>query len=165
VKEKIKHYIKEIFLFFIFITIVANLLSLYKSIDLNKAKLDESSFVLIDSKQYTIPKDKPIIIHFWATWCRTCKMEASSIDALSKDFEVLTIAVNSGSDDDIKKYMSEHNLNYMVVNDKDGYYAKKFNISGYPTTFIYDKNKNLSFSEVGYTSNLGLRLRIWWSSF
>jgi hypothetical protein len=53
----------------------------------------------------------------------------------------------------------------MVVNDKDGYYAKKFNISGYPTTFIYDKNKNLSFSEVGYTSILGLRLRMWWSNF
>jgi len=161
-KEKIKHYIKEIFLFVIFITIVTNILSFYRSGELNKEKLQESNFTLIDSTNYNIQKNKPIVIHFWATWCRTCKIEASNIDAISKDFEVITIAVKSGTDDEIQKYINEHALNYKVVNDKDGFYANKFKISAYPTTFIYDKDKNLIFSEVGYTSTIGLWLRIWW---
>jgi len=164
-KEKLKHYIKEIFLFFIFITIVTNILSFYRSGELNKEKLQESSFTLIDSTNYNIQKNKPIVIHFWATWCRTCKMEASNIDRLSKDFQIITIAVKSGNNDEIKKYMDEHELNYKVVNDKDGFYARKFKISAYPTTFIYDKNQELIFSEVGYTSTVGLWLRLWLASF
>ncbi|NPA60514.1 MAG: redoxin domain-containing protein [Epsilonproteobacteria bacterium] len=161
-KEKLKHYIKEVVLFFIFITIVTNLLSFYKATDLNKENLQEQVFTLIDSEKYTLPKNKPIIIHFWATWCRTCKMEVSNIQTLSKNFEVLSIAVKSGTDTEIKSYMDKNNLNYKVLNDKDGYYATKFKINAYPTTFIYDKNKNLVFSEVGYTSTLGLWLRMWW---
>ncbi|MEO1954179.1 MAG: redoxin domain-containing protein, partial [Campylobacterales bacterium] len=74
--------------------------------------------------------------------------------------EVLTIAVNSGSTKDIKDYMKERNLTFRFINDKDAYLAKKFNISAYPTTFIYDKDKKLVFSEVGYTSTLGLYIRM-----
>jgi thioredoxin-related protein len=53
----------------------------------------------------------------------------------------------------------------MVVNDEDGTLAQKFNIKAYPTTFIYDKNQNLKFSEVGYSSYFGLYLRLLWSQF
>ena len=51
-----------------------------------------------------------------------------------------------------------------MVNDKESLYAQDFKISGYPTTFIYDKDRKLVFSEVGYTSTLGLYLRMWWAS-
>ncbi len=163
-KEKIKHYTKEIVLFFLFITIITNLLSIYKSIDLNKEKLQENTFTLINSKTYTLPKEKPIIIHFWATWCPTCKLEVSNIQTLSKKFETITIAVKSGTNKDIQSFMKKNNLNYNVINDKDGFYATKFKITAYPTTFIYDKEKNLIFTEVGYTSTIGLWLRMLWAS-
>ena len=72
-KEKIKKYLKEIITFFIFITIVANIISLYKSSDLNKEALQNINITLLDAKNYTYPKDKPILIHFWATWCPHCR--------------------------------------------------------------------------------------------
>jgi len=50
-----------------------------------------------------------------------------------------------------------------VINDKNAFYANKYNIKVYPTTLIYDKNKNLIFSEVGYTSTFGLKIRLWWA--
>ena len=154
-KEKIKHYLKEVVLFIVVMTIFANVISLYKANDLVKQPLDIN---------YEFKENKPILIHFWATWCPTCKLEASNIQKISQDYEVLTIAVNSGSTKEIKKYMDERGLTFRFINDADGYFAKKFNISAYPTTFIYDKDKNLVFSEVGYTSTVGLYLRMWWAN-
>ena len=163
-KTKIKHYLKEIIYFVITMTIVANLMSLYRSQSLNDAPLTQTSFKLINNTHYTIDKNKPLLIHFWASWCPTCKLEASNIDLLSKYYQVITIAVKSGSDYEIKKYLDEHNYHFKVVNDKDGKLAQQFQIAGYPTTFIYDQNQKLRFSEVGYTSTLGLFIRILWSS-
>ncbi len=164
-KSKIKHYIKEIIFFFVLMTILANAISIYKSRDLSQAPLTVQSFTLIDDKKYKVPNDKPVLIHFWATWCPTCKLEASNINFLSKHFEVVTIAVKSGSDDALKKYLYEHNYTFKVVNDKNSILSSQFHIAGFPTTFIYDKNKKLLFSDVGYTTTLSLYIKMWWASF
>ncbi|SFV57219.1 conserved hypothetical thioredoxin [hydrothermal vent metagenome] len=161
-KSKLKRYSKEALYFIITLTIFANILSLYKAQSLNNAPLDIKEFKLIDNSNYLL-QDKPVLIHFWATWCPTCKLEAANINLLSHYYQVITIAVKSGSDYEIKKYLDEHGYNYRVVNDKEGTLSRKFNIAGFPTTFIYDKEKNLVFKEVGYTSTLGLWLRLLWS--
>ena len=160
--KKIKHYAKEILSYIVIITILTNVISLYKSQDLTQRPLDMTSAKLINNQVYNIPVDKPVLIHFWATWCPVCKFEASNINFLSKYFTVLTIAVKSGDDQKIQKYLDEHHYKYKVINDSNGVISSKFKISGFPTTFIYDKNKKLTFSEVGYTSTLGLLLRLWW---
>lgn len=159
-KDKIKKYLKEGVIFVIMLTIAMNAISYYNSLDLNKDKLTIESFKLLDDTTYIVSKDKPLLVHFWATWCPTCKLEASNIEKISQDYEVITIAVQSGTKEEIEKYLDEHNLTFKVVNDEDGFYSQKFNIKAFPTTFMYDKNKNLKFSEVGYTSTAGLYSRM-----
>lgn len=164
ITQKLKHYAKEIVLFLITMTILMNIISLYKSSDLNKEPLNLANITLIDGSKYTYNKEKPILIHFWATWCPICKLEASNIQTISQNFEVLTIVVKS-EEKEIVKYMKENGLNYNVVLDKGGVLATEFNIAAYPTTFIYDKEKNLVFSEVGYTSTFGMWIRMLWAGF
>lgn len=164
-REKIKKFLKEILKYIVLLVIVLNIVSYYKLIDLNKEKLDIKTFTLIDGSEFNVQNDKPILINFWATWCPVCKLEESSIEKISKDFQVVTIATQSGSNAEVKEYLNKNNLSFMVVNDEDGTLAQKFNIKAYPTTFIYDKNQNLKFSEVGYSSYFGLYLRLLWSQF
>lgn len=159
-KEKIKKYLKEFIIFVVLLTIAMNAMSYYKSIDLNKDDLDMDTFTLLDDNTYILPKDKPLLIHFWASWCPICKVEAPNIEKISKDYEVITIAVQSGSKEEIQKYLDEHKLTFKVVNDENGFYFQKFNIKVFPTTLIYDKNKKLKFSEVGYTTTAGLYSRM-----
>ncbi len=163
--NRIKKYIKEIILFIIFITIFSNIISLYKSSDLNQKPLYISSITTINNENYTLPVDKPILIHIWAVWCPVCKLESSNIQSISKEYEVVTIAVKSGSNNDIKKYLEENNLNFKVINDTDGELANQFNVSVFPTTIIYNKNREVVFSDVGYTSTWGLWLRMLWASY
>lgn len=164
-RTKLKSYAKEAIVFCIVMLVVANGISWYKSQDLNLEKLQYVEYILLQNQSYKIEESKPVLVHFWATWCPACKIEASSIEKLSKDFEVVTIAVKSGTDQEISKFMSENNYNYNVVNDFEGELSQEFNIAAYPTTFIYDKSKNLRFSEVGYSSYIGLWLRMQWASF
>lgn len=159
-KEKIKKYLKEIVFFILALFVISNVLSFYRSQDLNKDKLTLKNVKLLDNKNYELPKNKPILLHFWAIWCPTCKFEAPNIQKISKDYEVITIAVQSGSKEEIQNYLDKHNYSFKVVNDIDGFYSNKFNIKVFPTTFIYDSNKNLKFSEVGYTTTAGLYSRM-----
>lgn len=163
--KKLKHYAKEILYFIITMTILANSISLYKSQELTKEPLKIDTFQLIDGSHYSTLKQKPLLIHFWATWCPTCKLEASNIDFLSKYFEVITIVVNSGNNEKVQNYLKEHDYKFRVVNDENSILASRFNIAGYPTTFIYDGDKKLRFSEVGYTSTPGLYLRMLWAGY
>jgi len=146
-------------------TLFANIISLYKSQTLNDTPLLIKSLRLIDGTNYIFDNDKPVLIHFWATWCPTCKLEASNIELMSKNFNVVTIAVDSGTDEELRIYLKEKNYSFHVVNDTNKELSQKFNIAGYPTTFIYNSDKKLIFSEVGYTSIIGLYLRVWWASF
>lgn len=159
-KDKLKKYIKEIIIFTITLAIAMNVVSFYRAQDLNKNDLDIKSFKLLDGTEYNIKTNKPLVIHFWATWCPTCKLEAYNIEKLSKDYEVITIAVQSGSEEEIKEYLKSNDLTFNVVNDENAFYSSKFNIKVFPTTLIYNKEKNLEFSEVGYTTTVGLYTRM-----
>lgn len=162
--QKLKKYLISFIKYAIFFIVVINLVSYYKSLDLNKNRLEIRSFELLDGTNYEIEKDKPLLIHFWATWCPICALEEQNIETISKDYQVITIATQSGSSEEIKEYLEKNNLSFKVVNDNLATLSREFNIKAFPTTFIYDKNQNLKFSEVGYSSTFGLKLRLWWSN-
>ena len=160
-KNTIKKYFKEIISFAVILIVASNLLSLYNSRDLNSSVLSIATVELLDKKTFEIDKSKPILIHFWTTWCPICKIEASNIQKISENFQVLSVAVDSKN---IQAYLYENSLTFKTVDDKDGQIAKHFNISVFPTTIIYDKNQEMVFSEVGYTSTWGLWIRMLWAN-
>ena len=104
---------------------------------------------------------KPLLLHFWATWCRVCKLEEDSIDAISKDRPVVTVAMSSGSNEEIEAYLKKNNLSFPVINDSDGVLAQRYGVSGVPTSFVINASGEVMYTEFGYTTGWGLRLRLW----
>lgn len=153
---------KELIAFGVIIFVVSTLLNLYRAPKLNSDLLPDINLTLIDGSVFDSSShhNKPIMINFWGTWCPVCSAEAGNIDSVSKDYVVLTIAVNSGSKEDIQKWQREHGVDYPVFNDADGEWAENFKVSIYPTTFIYDSNGKLKFTETGYSTTLGLISRL-----
>ena len=163
-KWNIKSILKELAIMVLLVTIAANVISYLKRPDLQTLQLPQIEALLIDGKPFSTDayKGKPLLIHFWATWCPTCKAEAGNIERISKSFPVLSIAVKSGSDDELKAYMKERDLHFNVLNDTQDL-SRDFSVQAFPTTFIFDSNGELAFTEVGYTSTIGLYLRMWWA--
>ncbi len=157
---KFKKIIKEILIGAILLFIFANIISYLRKPELPSTQLPRLEMQLLDGSEYVVKKGRPLVLHFWATWCPTCKLEASNIERVSKIYDVLSIAVNSGDDLKIQKYMTEKNLSFKVVNDKEGLWAKQFKVEVFPTTFIYDAKGELRFTDVGYTTTAGLFARV-----
>ena len=158
----IKSTLKEISIALILLFILSNIISYIRQPELGSTQLPQIEVQLVDGSTFQVEKGKPLIIHFWATSCPACKLEAPNIETVSKEYEVLSIAVNSGSDEKVKAYMQEHALSFKVLNDVDGAWATEFKIEVYPTTFIYDAKGELRFTEVGYTTTAGLLARLEW---
>lgn len=102
-----------------------------------------------------------VLLHFWATWCGVCKLEQDSINAISKDRNVITIAMNSGNEQEVKAFLEKNSLSFPVLIDEHGVIAEQFGVRGVPTSFIIDPRGHIAFTEVGYTTSWGLRLRLW----
>lgn len=159
-KFNLKHILKEIFIGAILLFIVSNIMNYVRKPELSSTSLPNLELKLLNGSSYKLKKGKPLVLHFWGSWCPVCKLEAENIETVSKKYNVLTIAVNSGTDEKIKEYMKQKNLTFKVVNDNKGILAKDFHIDVYPTTFIYDANGTLKFTEVGYTTTAGLLARL-----
>ena len=160
--SRIKSTLKEISIALVLLFILSNIISYIRQPELGSTQLPQIEVKLVDGNTFRVEKGKPLIIHFWATSCPACKLEAPNIETVSKEYEVLSIAVNSGSNENVKEYMQEHGLSFKVLNDADGAWATEFNIEVYPTTFIYDAKGKLRFTEVGYTTTAGLFARLEW---
>ena len=158
----LKKILKELLIGAIILFVLSNVISYIRKPDLESTTFPLTKTELIDGSYFETRKmeGKPLIVHFWATWCPTCKLEAPNIQELSTKYEVLTIAVQSGTDDALKKYMQENRYDFRVINDSHGNWAEVFKIGAFPTTFIYDAQHELSFTEVGYTTTAGLLLRM-----
>ena len=157
----IKNFFKEIIYTVIIFFLISIVLNYIRKPDIKENiydyKLVDTYGKSIDLSNY---KGEPLVVHFWAIWCPICKLEASNIDELSKEYNVVSIAVTSGSNKEINEFMQKRQLSYRVVSDISGDLAKKFNISAYPTTLIYTKDGKLKFTEVGYSTTVGLKARL-----
>jgi len=119
--------------------------------------LSGQSFDLYQSKQ------RPILVYFWATWCPVCKLGQSNIENISKEHALISIAMQSGNNEELKEFMLKENLSFKVINDENAVLSKKYNIRGVPVSFVINKKNEIEFVEVGYSTELGLRLRLWWA--
>jgi peroxiredoxin len=105
--------------------------------------------------------DRPMLLHFWATWCPICRLEEGEIMRLSRSHPVLTVAMQSGSPSEVEAHLTERERELDVVNDPDGALARRYGVRAVPSTFIIDRDGQIVFRKQGYAPPLELRLRLW----
>lgn len=108
-------------------------------------------------------RGEPVLVHFWAEWCPICKLEQDSIEALSKDYRVLSVATTSGDTEAVQAFMKREGLSFPAIVDEDGAIGRQWGVKGVPASFIVGPDGNVAHATVGYTTGLGLRLRLWWA--
>jgi thiol-disulfide isomerase/thioredoxin len=109
-------------------------------------------------------RGEPMLLHFWATWCGVCKAGQHNIVALAKDHRVLTVASSSGSPEAVQRYAQQTGLDVPIALDPEAKLARQLGVGAFPTSFFVDADGNIAAVETGYTTELGMRLRMWWAA-
>ena len=120
--------------------------------------------VTLAGAPYDLPAHpgKPVLVHFWATWCPICRAEQGSIAAIAHHHDdVITVAMQSGSSEQVARHMREQETAFPVVNDQDGRLSAAWGVHAVPASFIIAPDGRIRFVEVGYTTGIGLRMRLW----
>jgi len=106
------------------------------------------NFALVDLEgekhQLSDYKGEGVLVNFWATWCKPCEAEMPFINnqyQVYKDQGVNVIAVNIGeSKIAVSEFSNRYNLQFPIVNDKDGQVVNLYGVDPLPITFLIDKN-------------------------
>lgn len=103
------------------------------------------------------------LVVFWASWCPVCRAEEGNISAVAADWPVVSVAMQSGDAASVDRYLKERAVPLPALVDADGLLAASWQVRGVPTHFILDAAGNIRFRVVGYATEPGLRLRLWWA--
>jgi thiol-disulfide isomerase/thioredoxin len=104
-----------------------------------------------------------VLLYFWADWCPICKIVAGSVNAINDDWPLLTIALQSGPDSQVAQTLAEQQHDWLTVVDPNGQITARYGFKGVPAFVVLDAAGNIRFVDAGYTSEMSLRLKLWWA--
>jgi cytochrome c biogenesis protein CcmG/thiol:disulfide interchange protein DsbE len=83
---------------------------------------------------------RPVIINFWASWCVPCRLEHSTLEALSRREGITLYGVDYKDEPEkARAFLSELGNPFGKINqDKDGRVAIDWGVTGVPETFVVD---------------------------
>lgn len=116
---------------------------------------------------YTVggPREKALLLNFWASWCDPCRLEAPELNELALKYkDVLDIyGVNVTSQDykpNAERFIRKYMLAFPVMFDVKGEVFDKYNGAVFPTNVLIDKNGVVSEIVLGVLSREELEKKI-----
>lgn len=107
---------------------------------------------------------KPVMLVFWAPWCGVCKAQSGNVDRVLRwagdGAHVISLAAAYGSVGEVEAAAQAEGMTYPVLLGSDRL-AAEYRVEAYPTVYFLDSHGRVKHSAVGYTTTLGMLLRLW----
>lgn len=124
-------------------------------------RLPEASIQTLEGKPFNtkdIQNDgKPIILTFWATWCKPCMREHDAINEMygewAEETGVKVYAISIDDSRSTKRVMPTVNgkgWEFEVLLDPNGDLKRLMNVNVPPHVFVLNGNKEVVWQHVGY---------------
>ena len=102
-------------------------------------------------------KENPIVISFWATWCKPCKKELNNIADVYEEWQnetgVKLIAISIDDTRSMTKvapYVNSSDWDYEVYLDPNGDLKRAMGVSTVPHTFLLNGKNEIVWQHRGY---------------
>lgn len=87
----------------------------------------------------------PVIVCFWATWCKPCVFQLNTIEKIYADWqekykvELIAISVDDPRNTEkVAPFVSNHNWDYLILRDPKSEVAASMKVANMPHLFILD---------------------------
>jgi peroxiredoxin len=101
---------------------------------------------------------KPIIISFWATWCKPCVAELNAIQEVYGDWiketgvKLIAISIDDArSSAKVGPVVKTKGWEYEIYIDENQDFKRAMNVNNPPQTFIIDGKGNIVWSHTGFS--------------
>ncbi len=107
----------------------------------------------------------PLLISFWATWCKPCVEELSEYKKLYSEYKAKGFNIIAISTDDektvakVKPFVKSKDYNFTVLLDTNSEVARKYYVQNVPYTFLLDEKGNIVYSHLGYKKGDELQVK------
>lgn len=110
-------------------------------------------------------RGKPVLVYFFAPWCRICAASADNLERLRRlvgedDLDVVTVALDWKDAEEVRDYVTRHGLQGPVVLADAGV-ARSWQVYAFPTYYVLDSTLGVARRDMGYSTQLGLLWRVW----
>ena len=94
-----------------------------------------------------------VFVHFWAAWCRPCRREMPTIQAIYPQFDVdeleIVIINTAESEDTVFEFLAAVAPDLNPLMDNDGLATERWQPRGLPATFLVDPAGRLQYLALG----------------
>ncbi|EXI67665.1 MAG: Thiol-disulfide oxidoreductase ResA [Candidatus Accumulibacter adjunctus] len=85
-------------------------------------------------------RGRPVVIRFWADWCRFCADEMRAIDGVwqrHRQQGLVVLAINAGqSRQEVESFIRRIGVGYPVLLDDQAAISRRYGVVGLPTTYF-----------------------------
>ncbi len=110
----------------------------------------------VDTKTFS-NDGKPLIILFWATWCKPCIQELKAIHDVYDDWKdetgvkIIAMSIDdSRSSKKVAPFVKGRNWNFDVYIDENSDFRRAMNVNNPPHSFIVDGKGNVVWQHNGF---------------
>jgi thiol-disulfide isomerase/thioredoxin len=116
------------------------------TIELSKINFTDINGNLIDQKMLL---EKPLVINYWATWCKPCIEEMPAFETLSNKYkgQITFLFVTDEEQSEIINFSKRKKFNLFFAKSSEN--LSKIGINVRPTTYFYKKSGSLMVTVVG----------------
>ena len=126
--------------------------------DIPSVKVKDLTNKTVDTKTFS-NDGKPMVISFWATWCKPCVEELAAMnelyEQLQKETGVKIIAISIDDSRNSKKvapFSKGKGWKFEIFLDENSDFRRAMNVGNPPFTFLIDGNGKIVYKHVGYAA-------------